>query len=782
MKIPANLSLRSIAIVAISCLSVALGGSTMLWAQAVIVLLAAILILVFPPRVALGGVPTLVLILFLALAFSAFLPASWGAMPEWRRHLTEDLHAPLGDLRTPQPWLTFQACGLLVFGLVWTYYLFAQEWTPAEKTQAMRLLAAGIICLAAVSIVAYLTGYRVPGWNQEQNRGWFPNRNQTADVLALTGILTYAVAFKSFEKRQWTGIPWLAGLAVICVALVISYSRAGIIMFFTGIALWHLGSLFHPRQGKKMALSVAALLVLFSLFLLFGGPTLERFLKIAPSDHPHAEDYRILLQEDALRVSLHSPFLGVGLGNFEPVFTSMREISADQNRALHPESDWLWMAVEMGWIAPLLIVIGVAWWLRQCLPFARRAGESLRRVAMVCAFMFIAHGFVDVSGHRLGSLFVGLFLASLALSPAATKSARPWIAPLFRVTALILVLMGGWWLASCFADVGPSTTATLARLQERINVDSAEGRIASVGDEANAALGIAPLDWTNYFHRASAEAFRNGGTEQAATDFKIVRFLDPNWVDLCIEEGDVWLGVDEPEHCLDAWSEALRRAGPKGPAIFESMLRLSLANPDVHAGLEKIAATNVDYLVVFLAFASPDEAASELDGLLGRDPDLSTLSFDEQKKLFAAWYAHGDQESLARNLQAHDEWQAAGWSFLARHFADSQNFQLASVTAMKYLPAPVIQPIATDQSISVLASQFDDHSDDVIAGITLYQKQVEADQIDDALATIARLEKLKNCPRSIFYFEAELEIKQQQWEAAWNALQKYSELDQNNSP
>ena len=101
---------------------------------------------------------------------------------------------------------------------------------------------------------------------------------------------------------------------------------------------------------------------------------------------------------------------------------------------------------------------------------------------------------------------------------------------------------------------------------------------------------------------------------------------------------------------------------------------------------------------------------------------------------------------------------------------------------MKYLPAPVIQPIATDQSISVLASQFDDHSDDVIAGITLYQKQVEADQIDDALATIARLEKLKNCPRSIFYFEAELEIKQQQWEAAWNALQKYSELDQNNSP
>jgi hypothetical protein len=73
------------------------------------------------------------LCLFLGLALSAFLPAGWGIMPEWRRHLTVDLNAPLGDFRTPQPWLTLQACGLLLFRLVWTYYLLRPGMEPGGK-------------------------------------------------------------------------------------------------------------------------------------------------------------------------------------------------------------------------------------------------------------------------------------------------------------------------------------------------------------------------------------------------------------------------------------------------------------------------------------------------------------------------------------------------------------------------------------------------------------------------------------------------------------------------
>ena len=417
---PASSSFRPVVIVAITVLALALGGSTELWAQTVIVLLAATVILLFPPRIGLGAAPALVLTLLLGAALCAFLPFGWGFMPEWHRHLTQDLHVPLGIFRTPQPWLTLQSCGLLLFGVIWTYYLFAQEWSAAEKSRALRLFVVGIILLAAVSIVVFYVGFRIPGWNQQENRGWFPNRNQTADVLALGGIVNYAIAFKQLQKREWTTSLWLAGLGCICGALVISYSRAGILMFFSGIGLWHLGSIFRPKEGKSMDLGAAALLMLLSLFLLFGGTTLERFLHVSDAANPTATEYRTLIQEDALRVSLQAPLFGVGLGNFEPVFTSLREISADQNRTIHPESDWLWMAVEMGWGAPLFLLFGLSWWTTQCLPFALKSGESLRRAAMVAVVMFIVHGFVDVSGHRLGSIGVAILLCGCGPFPPST--------------------------------------------------------------------------------------------------------------------------------------------------------------------------------------------------------------------------------------------------------------------------------------------------------------------------------------------------------------------------
>ena len=62
-------------------LALVLGGSTEIWAQAVILLVSAILIAWAPPRVYLGLVPTSVGLLFLVLGGTAFLPAGWAA---WR--------------------------------------------------------------------------------------------------------------------------------------------------------------------------------------------------------------------------------------------------------------------------------------------------------------------------------------------------------------------------------------------------------------------------------------------------------------------------------------------------------------------------------------------------------------------------------------------------------------------------------------------------------------------------------------------------------------------------
>jgi len=759
-------------IVGTTLLAVAFGGATALWSQAVIALLAAVTILLFPPRRMPGAMPSILLGLFMSLALAAFLPADWCPVPDWRRHLTNDLHVPLGLFRTPQPWLTLQWCALLFLGLVWTAYLLSQEWSNAEKSQVLHLLVAGVIFLAAVAIVAYLTGHRIPGWNQEQNRGWFPNRNQSANVLAIIGVVNYAIALRCLQRKQGTLVFWTLGLAVICIALVICYSRAGILLFFLGLGTWHFIALFRPQKLNNFAVGGTVLLVLLSLFFLFGGTTLERFLKVSEASGSSRDDFRVLVQEDAALVSLHSPILGVGLGNFEPVFTAMRQVSADQNRTLHPESDWLWMAVEMGWLAPLLVLIGLRWWLGECLPLELKQGESLRRAALVASMMFLLHGFVDVAGHRLGSVFVGLLLMSTALAPKLRNAASFSSVSLFRIFAAVLGLIGTWWMASVCANEGPPTTATLAGLQARIDEEASKGRLASMCETVNAALALQPLNWTYYFRRGSAEAFRNGGTEAAENDFAVAQFLEPHSIDLCLFIGTVWLDANEPGRCLDAWHEALQRAGSRGNLIYKTALTLSQNNPEVHRGLEQLVTTNTDYLILFLDFGTPDEEKDVLDSLLIRDPNLQTLNSEQQRKLFTAWYARGNQEDLANLLLIHAQLQITGWKYLARNFGQKKEFEMASMIALRHLPPPTLQPAAPDPATTPAANHFNNHPDDVIEGIRLCQSQIQANDLDEALLTIEKLERLKDCPRYIFYLKAKLYVKKQMWEQAWNALQQ----------
>jgi len=195
-------------------------------------------------------------------------------------------------------------------------------------------------------------------------------------------------------------------------------------------------------------------------------------------------------------------------------------------------------------------------------------------------------------------------------------------------------------------------------------------------------------------------------------------------------------------------------------------------HPEVRRGLKDFAVTNADYLVIFLEYANPEEERSAIANLLSRDPNLATLDVEQQRKLFAAWYAHGDQDALARQLTTHSDWQVSGWPFLAQYFASTQDFQMATMTSLRYLQPPVLPPLSADQTLPVLQGSFAQHPDNLAEGVMLCQAQTQASQYDDALATLSQLEKLKNCPRYIFYLKAEIYVKQQQWEEAWNALQQ----------
>ena len=239
----------------------------------------------------------------------------------------------------------------------------------------------------------------------------------------------------------------------------------------------------------------------------------------------------------------------------------------------------------MGWIAPLLFSPGLRWWLGQCLPFALKSGESLRRAAMVA----VRHVRAARVRRCLGpsarlDLASGCSWPALALRPPQrARHPRPGSRLLFRGLALSCSRWapGGWPRSS--ADAGPPTTATLARIDTRMDLAAAEGgwprwprpptRRSTSRRSTGPTISAAPVP------RLSGPA----APRQAGADFQIARYLEPHWVDLCLNEGRSGSPRTRPTRCLDAWREALRRAGPKATRLTARCLDLSQDNPEVHA-------------------------------------------------------------------------------------------------------------------------------------------------------------------------------------------------------
>src|SRR5207302_359594 len=114
--------------------------------------------------------------------------------------------------------------------------------------------------------------------------------------------------------------------------------------------------------------------------------------------------------------------------------------------------------------------------------------------------------------------------------------------------------------------------------------------------------------------------------ENAINDFRTARFLEPHWANLCFDEGALWLEMDQPELCADAWSEALRRAGADAPELYRQMLSRVSPNSAVRAALRDLTSEDPRYFLVFLGNATPAEAQTEISNFLLTDPELSTLN------------------------------------------------------------------------------------------------------------------------------------------------------------
>jgi tetratricopeptide (TPR) repeat protein len=763
----------NVAVPALPVLACFLGGATQKWSEGIVVALFGLMLLVQPPKVSWGPALNLILLALLASAATAFLPANWFLQPAWRTALVEDFGINLPGTLSPQPWISLGCFLSFLAGLSWLYYVSTLDLELREVRTQLRTFAFGVACLTVLCIALRSGHTALSFWHNERGFGPFPNRNQTANLFGLTAVVILACGQEDIRKGRKRWVLWLAALAVIVVGIVLDFSRAGVLLLVGGSGLW-LGA-FALRKGSpaRIALGVSALLVLLTVMLLFGGQTFERF-NLRAGDTGVATDLRWAIFRDALHLISASPWCGIGLGNFDEVFAVFRDVSLTSARTIHPESDWFWLWVEAGWPAVVLIIAGTVLFIWRVFPLREGTNQRFRVAALIAALLFALHGIVDVSGHRVGTAFAALFLLGLAVRRPAELRRSVAIPIVFRSIGLVLLMAGSAWLFATRYEK-PLPGAVGVENEMRLATAANQGRnFAETIQRTTRALGWAPLRWQIYFLRALGKVGARLPAGEAADDFRRARFLEPNVYEVPFQEGNVWVGANQPALALTAWREALRRAGTQRADIYRLMLATaSRSSARVHQGLEEFGMVHHDLALIFLETSGGAPFMSAVQRFLEHDPTLQTMTPQEKVTFFKYWAERGDAAELARAVETHPDWMPHAWRGLAKYQASQKNFRAAIELVRRYGEAPPLPAPPQNSSIDQLRQALHANPDNYGLGFQLYHEQMEQGLVDEALVTVRHFTDLPGAPRYFYFLEAEAWAAKEDWERAWKAREKF---------
>ncbi len=751
-----------------------LGGGTQKWEEGIVVALLGLLLLIRPPGLSLGWVTNAIFVLFVGVATIAFLPVGWFFFPIWRNVLGDDFGISLPLTASAQPWISGTCLVSLVAGVSWLYLVSTQELELRSVRTQLRFFVTGIVLLAALSIFVYLTHSSLPFWINQRNFGPFPNRNQTGDLFGITAIVLLACGQDDLRHSRKRWVIWLIGLGILVTAIFLNLSRAGVAILVAGSALWIVVVAFRQRSHARMALGFSFLLLLLSAVLLLGGQTLERFHLHHLGGTGITVDFRWKIFRDAFELIRASPWCGIGLGNFEAVFAMFRHESLTETRALHPESDWIWMWVEMGWPAVLLTIAGAGLLLRRVLPLQEGTNQRFRLAALLGAVVFAAHGLVDVAGHRVGSAYAGLFLLGAALHRPLPFKRSLVMSVFFRLIGLGLLVAGvSWTLATKKNTLLPGSVGV--SVVKQLSPVSIRGRNFAESMTLNStALEWAPLDWQLYFGRALAEVGAKQ-PDKALADFRRARFLEPNSFEIPLAEGTAWL-TSQPVLAATAWREALRRTttGTQRLEVYGGMFnKAALENPEVERILQEVGLTQHDLVLAYLNRVKGPRFDQELQRFRKNDPDLHTLTDTEKLALFDLWSERGDLNELSRQVEQYPNWMSYAWLGVATYNAGRSDFKTAYQLTEKFGDAVAMPRLESEGSLEELQNRYYRNPDNYATGYALYKEQMKRGRVDDALLTARHFSERPGVPPYFHFLEAHAWAQKQNWERAWNAWLAY---------
>ena len=762
----APLGLRSTLLPLFLFALVLLGGGTLPWAQAFVFFFVGCFLLYSPPQYSPGKWFDWSCIVFLIVILSAFLPRYWfGQDPLWLQEAVDSYGFSFVNTVSVQPRLSLEAWFFVLLGVSWVYGCLGDGWSYEQRRGMLWGLAIVVSILAVGIIIGNTLNLKYPFAQAAQNFTYFPNRNQTSNILCLGGLISFGLMMEAMRTRHKLAL--LVSFLLTCISFVslpYSISRGGILLFFLGVLLWGVLHVRYSLFKNFLKFGIPFVILCFAFFLLLGSDVWRRFIDIFSGALP----FRILVFRDALNLSSDNWFAGVGLANFADIFPYYREHSLLFGAIIHPESDWLWLLAETGVVGFLVCLSAVFCALFYAHPFKETQAQPYRIVALVAVLVFLAHSCFDVPAHRLGTfMFAGLLLA---LSFPSTSIVRCIIPPnVFRGVGALFLIISFFSSWSLFFQKPWVFAATRPLVQSQIK-KALEAQDSTQVDAA-VALGFSfkPLEWEWYFQRGQAKLLYANNQGAAKEDFRKSRFLAPHDFKIALWEGKLWLPYDS-DYAFAVWRDALHRYNFDKADAFKNIYVYASSKPEYTQYLSNFSKLDPAYRFFYLQHLHGEAFTKELADDIRKDPLLAQYSVDQQRQLFSRWLDANDTETFLAYLEEYSKDIPHSWVWSARIYARQSEYEKAARLARMNLEEPKLPDFKEQKrrSFEEIKRSFLMSPTGMVRGTLLFKLQIEKEQWKDALRTAALLAELGPLPPYVLYWKGRIFYSQKSEEQAWN--------------
>ena len=757
------------------------------------------------------------LLLILASA-SSLLPSSHGifGMSPWREFLATfpALHLPLRV--TLDPLATVFWSLMMTSSVLIAIYCLGMPLAPGAMERVALVVILGCACYAILAWYASSTGWHYPFFNKpdwsDTAFGFFTNRNQTAGFLLTGAILSLGLIYRGMNGGNiFTAM--ISGMvcALLTAALLFfSNSRGGLVFLIVGVVIWIVG--LGKYRSRWFLVCCAGLFVFVGILFLRSGSGLLERVRVMPSESSAsvasrvlpesrdggAQDMRVAIWEDTMRMVADYPMTGTGLGTYPIVYGFYAKKSLNDGRAaLHAESDWMTLAAEAG-LPSVLIVFAVIALLVARIPRLREVSgrEWPVRWAFLSAFFTeFLHGFVDVSFHKpeLGWWLLLLGAVGFATPPREGES-RIWTLRfqrlLFLLAGIPMCLLGGVMIRAEWAHGAPLPPFAPEVEQQHVLDLFGNGDPSSIVRAMEAcqeSIRRHPAHGVFYHQMAFLKMDTKSDPGQVRALFQAESALAPHATSLLFDQGAALFNTD-PYFTEQLWREALRRQfeitdSPylvdrryslgMASGIFGSMISFASTHPTLLPLISSLAIQYPDLRMQWLqsSACNPDEIAATANDAAF----MGKLLPKEQGRFFELWWRRGDWPAIIDFLEAHPAYQRNAVVTYVAAFAAVGQQREACLHLIQVFSIPIPLGKKIEGATPIRAAEGDVPSEPLPAA----QYYLERGNIVAArhyLVDAGRDTKSTADQEALFLLKARLEMSDGHWADALQQLIAYLHL------